>query len=171
MQFRFAVRDDKKVKKALRDTARGTMKTAIVALTEYILGDSRHGLRHDDPYRFASRAKAYGKVSDAPEGYFSWKQFRYVAAITKGFTEFGRKRSPTNSSESWGYKLSQGGYRATLTNDAPSTQWIRGDDTQAAQPALVGWRKVSKVIADNINGARRHMAAEVQKYLKGLKRG
>lgn len=167
MEFRFKIRDDKQVKKALRDVARGTMRTAIVALTEYILGDKRHGLRHDDPYRFVSRAKAYGKVSDAPEGYFSWKQFRYVAAITKGFTEFGRKRNPTNSSESWGYKLQQGGYRAILTNDAPSTQWIRGDETQAAQPALVGWRKVSKVIADNINGAMRHMTAEIGKYLKG----
>lgn len=169
MEFRFTVRDDKKVKKALSDVARGTMKVAIVALTEYILGDKSRGLRHDDPYRFASRAKAYGKVSDAPEGYFSWKQFRYVAAITKGFTDLGRKRSPTNSSESWGYKLSRGGYRAVLTNDAPSTQWIRGDDTQAAQPALVGWRKVTKVISDNINGAMRHMRAEIGRYLKSRK--
>lgn len=171
MEFKFVVRNDKTVKKILRDVGRGMLKTAIVALTEYIIGDKRHGLKRDDPYKFVSRARAYGKVSDAPAGYFSWAQFRYVAKITEGFTKFGRKNNPTNSSESWGYTLTKGGYGATLTNTAPSTKWIRGEKTQARQPALVGWRKVSAVIRDNIKGAMRHVGAEVNKYLKSKSKG
>lgn len=170
MSFKFVIRNDKVVKKALRDTGRGLLKIAIVALTEYIIGDRRHGLKHDDPYKFVSRKRAYGKVSDAPAGYFSWAQFRYVAKITEGFTKFGRKNSPTNSSESWGYVLTKGGYGATLTNFAPSTKWIRGENTQARQPTKVGWRKVSVVIKDNIRGAMRHVGAEVNKFLKSKAR-
>lgn len=166
MQFKFVLRNDKNIKKALRDITKGALKTAIVALVEYIIGDERHGLKHDDPYKFVSRKRAYGKVSDAPAGYFSWEQFRYVAWITEGFTKFGRKNNPTNSSQSWGYTLTKGGYGATLTNDAPSTKWIRGEKTQARQPALAGWRKVSKVVADNIKGAMRHVGAEVNKYIR-----
>ena len=169
MQVRFTVRNVKAIQEYLRTVTRGAMRVALFGISEYIIGNDQRGLRHDDPYRYVSRAKAYGNVSKdgAPAGYFSWKQFRYVmAGISKGEIVPGtRKNSPTNSSQAWEYSLSNNGYTAKITNDAGNTYWIRDDEGQARQPAAVGWRKVSKVVEDNMAGAFRHASALVKEWI------
>lgn len=169
MQVRFNVRNVKEIQDYLRTVTRGAMRIALVGITEYIIGNERHGLSHDDPYRYVPRAKVYGNVSTdgAPAGYFSWKQFRYVmAGIASGEIVPGaRANSPTESSGAWDYKLSNNGYTAKITNDAASTYWIRDDAGQARQPARVGWRKVSKVVEDNMAGAFRHASALVRDWI------
>lgn len=166
-QLRFGpTRNIEKLQAFLKDLPRGTIRVALTAFTEYIIGDGSHGLSHDQPYKFAGRAKAYGQVSDAPAGYFSWKQFRYVAAITKGFTVFGRKNDPTTASSGYSFKETRGGYGTTITNSEESAYWTRSDKGQARQLGLAGWIKQSVVIANNTAGGLRKALTEVNKHLK-----
>ena len=53
-----------------------------------------------------------------------------------------------------------------VVNDADGAGWVFGDKTQARQPALVGWRKVSDTVASNLAGAMRSAKAAVSAYLK-----
>lgn len=170
MNVSFRVRNAEKIQKYLQTVKRGLLRVALNAVTEYIIGDERHGLRHDDPYKYVSRKSAYGDVSKdgAPAGYFSWAQFRFVMAkIASGEIVPGqRKNSPTQSSQAWSYRTTDNGYISIIENDAPSTYWIRSDEGQARQPARVGWRKVAQVVADNTAGAIRHARAAVAEFLR-----
>lgn len=168
MQLKVTVRNLESVQTFLRTVPRGGVKIALRAFVEYIIGDARHGLKHDEPYKFASRARAYGKVSDAPEGYFSWKQFRYVAAITKGFTQFGRKHSPTTASESYGARETRNGYGMTIEGNE-SAYWTRV--AQPQQLKNVGWRSLMSVIQSNTKGGIRHAIASINRHFKENSKG
>jgi hypothetical protein len=164
MKIRLIPRHLDEVQEYLRSLPRGVMKVALLAITEYIIGDDRHGLRHDEPYKYVSRAQAYGRVSDAPAGYFSWKQFRYVMAkMDSGEIDPGtRQHSPTEASKGYMAKETQRGY--TITNPKPGA--ITRAEAQPRQLALVGWRKMLKVAQDNMAGALRHANTAVNKLLK-----
>lgn len=171
MNISFKVRGVEKVQSYLESLPYGVMKIALTAITQYIIGDNTHGLKHPDPYKYTSRAKAYGFTgatfengNPVPDGYFSAKQFRYVAAITKGFTMRGSNRTG-KSTDAWQY-VEITPYRYAINNPEPGSYWTRDDYGQAQQPANVGWRKVATVIESNIKGAMRHANAEINKYLK-----
>ena len=174
MQVRFRIRNVEAVQSFLRAIPRGAVKVAIEAFTEYIVGNEQHGLKHPDPYKFVKRKSAYGSVSSdgAPDGYFSWKQFRYVAWKTKGFTEnMGSASFRTgNSTSAWKAEPRNDGYRYTITNPTPGAYYTRDDYGQARQPAKVGWRKVSAVLADNYLGGIRSAVAAVKRYLAEYKK-
>jgi hypothetical protein len=57
------------------------------------------------------------------------------------------------------------GYNYKIVNDTAGAYHTRDDAGQARQPAKVGWRKVSQVVADNYLGAVRHAVAAVKRYL------
>lgn len=170
MNVSFKIRDVQKVKNYLKTVGSGLLRVALYAFTEYVIGNDQHGLRHSEPYKYVSRADAYGKVSDAPAGYFSWEQFRYVMArLHDGSMKIGNNRTGA-SADGWQYtETGSKGYGVTITNPEPSAYWTRDDSGQARQPALVGWRKVSKVISDNMVGAIRHANSKVSEYLKKQK--
>lgn len=164
--IRYVVRGVEKVQTFLRSVPRGTIRTAIIGITEYLIGNEQHGLKHEAPYKTVSRAQAYGKVSDAPAGYFSWAQFRYVMArMSEGSMTPGNNRTH-ETSEGYGYTETNGGYGASITNSTEGAYYTQSDTGQAAQPALVGWRKVSKNIADNIQGAMRHATALINEWIR-----
>jgi hypothetical protein len=166
MNVEFKVRGLEAVQAFIKSIPRGVMKVGLKAFTEYVIGNARHGLKHEEPYRYVSRAQAYGVVKPGvPAGYFSMKQFRYVAAITDGFTNFKSYR-PAQSSDAWTYRESKGGYAYTITNPMPSAYWQRDDKGQARQLGLVGWRKVAAVIVANYEGARRAAVLAVNKWIK-----
>jgi len=177
MKVRFSIRGIDKVKAYLASVPRGTMRVALDAIARWLIGDSQGGLMHPEPYKYASRAKAYGYTgakfkngARVPAGYFSAKQFFYVAAITHGFTDRGSKRT-SESSDAWTYKPTETnkGYSYRLINDTPGAYYTRDDYGQAQQPANVGWLKVSKVVAKNIAGALRAAIAAVNAHLKSKK--
>jgi len=149
------IRNLKKVQDYLKKTPRGTIKTVIVALVEYIIGNEKRGLRHDDPYKQTTRKKVYGRTFESD------KQRKYVmAAIADGRIKIGqRKNNPTNASKGYGYKLTNNGYNATITNESEGAYWSRG------WGGWKNWRNVAKVINANIKGALRHATAEVNKVL------
>jgi len=157
------------VKRYISDLPRGTKIHFMRACVNYIIGDTRHGLKHEPPNKFVTRARAYGQVSQenppAPAGYFSWDQFRYVAAITEGFTLF-YSRTYTLASK-WEMNPQESDWRRVkIFNEADGAAWVFGDKTQARQPALVGWRRVSDTVAANLVGALRAGMAAVKAKLK-----
>jgi len=165
--IRYTIRGNEKVQAFLRSVPRGTIRTAIVGIVEYLIGNEQHGLKHEPPYKYVSRAQAYGKVSDAPAGYFSWAQFRYIMArISDGSIQPGQNNRTHETSQGYGSVETKGGYGASITNSTTGAYYTQSDTGQAAQPALVGWRKISKNIADNINGAMRHGTALVNEWLR-----
>lgn len=167
-RIKFKLQGREVLNRFLDSVPRTVQKVALEAFVKYVVGDTRHGLKHPDAYRFVSRASAYGKVSDAPAGYFSWAQFRYVAAMTKGFTtNIGNNR--TGESEN-AYSYSQKGNGYLIENPKAGAYFTRDDEGQAAQPAMVGWRKVSKVISDNFDGAVKSANAAIKAFLKANKK-
>lgn len=150
------IRNIEAVNKFIGELPYGTRKAAIEAVAEYIVGDSNHGLKHDDPYKQTTRLRVYGRTFESDA------QRRYVmAAIADGRIVIGqRKYSPTRSSEGYGYKTTNDGYNATITNTSPGAYWARG------WGGWRNWREFTKVVEDNLRGAMRHAMAGVNEWLK-----
>lgn len=145
-------------------------------IAEHLLGEgagdsSGTGLRGYDPYKFASRKKAYGKVSSdgAPEGYFSWKQFRYVAWKTQGFTtNMGSASNRTGESgKAWTINKTPNGY--VLQNDSAGMIFARHDKLQARQLKQAGWRNVSRVLEVRMRQVFDLAVTAVKNYLQAKK--
>ena len=150
------IRNFEKVQAFLKDLPYGTKRAAIIALAEYFVGNERHGFSHDDPYKQTTRKAVYGKTFESDA------QRRFVmAAIRDGRIKIGQRNpNPTNASRSYGYKLTNNGYGATITNEAPGAHWTR------VWRGWKNWRETSKVIGDNINGALKHAMAAVNDVLR-----
>jgi len=161
MQPRFVMRNLPQLQEYLKTVPYGAVKVGLRAFTEYIIGDESHGLKHPDPYKYVSRKSAYG-VS-----FFTEKQRRWFWA-NGGPDMIGNNRTG-QSSNAWEMKETRGGYGYTISNPTTAAYFTRSDTGQARQPAKVGWRTVSKVIASNTAGAIRHAIAEVKKYLASKK--
>ena len=161
MNVKFKVRNVAAVQSFLRTVPRGALKVALEAFTEYVLGNDQHGLRHNDPYKYVTRKSAYG-VS-----FFTEKQRRWFWA-NGGPDMIGKPRTG-NTSAAWKKVPMAGGYQFNITNNTAGGFFTRDDAGQARQPAKVGWRKVSKVLADNMAGGIRAAVAAVKKYLASKK--
>lgn len=172
MNVRFEITGVKQVKVYIDKVASGVSHIAINAVARLF----KVKLKVDQPYKYASRAGAYGYTGakfengrPVPAGYFSAKQFRYVAYITHGFTDRGSKRTG-KSSAAWTYKdISAGDKTGYIMNPSPGAYFTRSDYGQARQPADVGWKRVSIIIAENIAEASRAAIAAVNAYLKQSK--
>jgi len=145
-----------KVVAFLRNLPRGTKREAVIGVAEYLVGDGSHGLSKDDPYRRTTRKAVYGRTFESDA------QRRYVmGAIKRGEIVPGqRKYSPTRASEGYSYKLTSGGYGATITNTEEGAYWTR------VWGGWKNWRSYDKVVRDNIKGAMRHAMKRVNDVLR-----
>jgi hypothetical protein len=161
MKVSFKVRNVKAVQSFLASVPRGALKVALEAFTKYIVGNDQRGLKHTEPYKYASRKSAYG-VS-----FFTPKQRRWFFwALNTGQIDPGSPRSNRGeSSKAWNFTPIQGGYNYKITNDNPAQYWARDDKGQPRQIAKTNWRKVSQVLADNYLGGIRAAVAAVKKHL------
>lgn len=153
--IKYVIFGGKEVSAYLDTVKRDLVRVAMGALAEYFVGDSRHGLAHDDPYKQTTREAVYGKAFESDE------QRAYVmAAIKSGEIKIGQRHpDPTSASSAYGYKLTRGGYGATISNTEPGAYWSR------VWGGWQNWRKIPQVIADNMRGAIRHANAEIKKFL------
>lgn len=174
MNVKSKVRNVAAVQSFLRSVPRGMLKVALEAFTEYIIGNDAHGLKHTEPYKYASRKAAYGVTGatfkngkPVPAGYFSKEQYFYVMAkIAKGEITPGTPRpNRGESSKYWRSVPSSNGYQYKILNDKPAQYWARDDIGQPRQIERTNLRKVSKVLADNYLGGIRAAVAAVKKYL------
>lgn len=132
---------------------------AIEAYAKYLIGNSRHGLKHYPSYKYITRARAYGQT------FVSDKQRRYVmAAIRDGRITPGQENRTGLQAESWKYAVENN--RVRIYNTASGSKYTMGDMTQANMMRLIGWRKVSDVVKTNVRGAIRYAQAAVNQFLK-----
>jgi len=166
MNISFKVRNVERVKKYIASLPRGTVRIALIAISEWLVGDSQSGLRHPEPYKYVTRKSAYGVT------FFTEKQRRWFFwALKKGMINPGQNNRTGESTEAWTYKPHETGrgYVFRLVNNTPGAYYTRDDYGQARQPKKVGWKKVSAVVKANMTGALKAARVAVNNYLKSKK--
>jgi len=164
MNVSFRVRSTKKIQAYLRSLPYGTRKVGLAAVAEYLLGDERHGLRHDEPQKYISRKQA-GYTTSA-------KMMRYFFAVgilerlPGGGIKLNHYKRTGDTAAAWTSREANKGYAVFLENDKLGAYYTRDNSGQTRQHALAGRRKVSKVVADNLVGAIRHANAKVGEWLR-----
>ena len=126
---------------------RGMKKAAMYAISEYIIGNSGRGLKHEPAYKYVSRKSAYGM------SFFTEKQRRWFWA-NGGPAMIGNHRTHTLSND-WDFTDQGAWTRVSIFNQTPYAGYVMGDSGQARQPAKVGWKKMMEVIRANMAGALR----------------
>ena len=157
MQTGFNIRGIEEIQAFFRKLPRGSLRAGMRAFGEYILGNERHGLRHQEPYKYVSRKSAYGIT------FFTEKQRRWFWA-NGGPDMIGNNRTGESAS-AWTLVEKNSGYKISLQNQTRAAFYTRNDKGQARQPAKVGWRKTSVVVAANTAGAMRAANAAVKKWI------
>ena len=150
------IRGIKEVQKYLATVPRGAVKVGVRAFAEYLIGDGRRGLSHDDPYKQTTRKAVYGQTFE------SEAQRKYVmGAIADGRIQIGR-RNPDPTIQSRGYKINEtnSGYGATIVNEKEGAYWAR------KWGGWRNWRSFKQVVMDNLRGATRSATQAVNRYLK-----
>jgi hypothetical protein len=148
------LRGVEELNKFLKSLPHGTMKAAIAAMAEYMLGDTSHGLRHYPPRVNHGLGNPYKWQSD--------KQRRAYFA-SDGFGG-GIPSTRTNELRN-GWAASQDPYRKTLFNRLPYARYVMGGDQQRGHKADK-WRTLVKVIEDNIKGGMRSATQAVAHWIK-----
>lgn len=157
MNISFKLRGIDEVIQYLKTVPYGAMKVGLRAVTEYIVGNAAHGLRHQEPYKYVTRKSAYGMT------FFTEKQRRWFWA-NGGPDMIGNNRTG-NSAKAWTFKELNNGYFMRIENPTAAAYYQRDNSGQARQLGKVGWRKIMQVVTDNMAGAIRHANAEIKKYL------
>jgi hypothetical protein len=145
----------------LANIGRGVKTVAIKSVAEYLVGDDTHGLKAYPPYLYVPYSQIGGFVSD--------KQRRYVMArIREGTIKPGFPASTGYFADKWTYSA-KGSY-FEIKNPTPYGEYLVGDFKQSLHSKKQGWRTITKNIQDNLQGAFRHAAAEVKKWLAAQRR-
>jgi len=163
MNISFKVRGVKAVQSFLASVPRGALRVVLQAFTDYVIGNDAHGLRHNEPYKYVSRKAAGYKTSPAQIRFF------FATGIWKsvnGKVVLNPYTRTNETSKAWKSVPSSNAYQMKIVNEKESAYYTRDDKGQARQPAKVGWRKVTQVLADNYLGGIR---AGVQAFNKWLK--
>ena len=161
------VKGVEKVTVWLKDMSKATQSVAVDAVSDYLLGDdqqgTRHGLRHYVKYKYVTRRQAYGQT------FVSDRQRRYVmAAISRGEIMPGYPRRTGRMQRGWKKEPINTTTRLII-NREPHTRFVMGQQSQANQLRLVGWRKMMDVAGTNLKGAARWASVKVKQYLKKSK--
>jgi hypothetical protein len=114
------------------------------------------------PEVYVSRVEAYG------QSFFSDKQRKwYWAQVGAGnLTPGVHKRRTGEMSRGW-HKVRTGltGY---IENRVKGAAYVYGDTSQANQPALVGWKKVTQQIMDRLDKINKIIDGAAKKAIKKL---
>lgn len=162
MEVKIVVRGIEQISAFIKTVPHGTTRVALKAIAEWFIGTPERGLRRYSPYKYITRARAYGQT------FVSDKQRRYVMArIREGSIDPGAPHRTGQTQRGWYATPTNGGYGYTIKNDTPGAYYTRHNTGQARLNALAGWRKVREVIETNIKGAMRHANAAVRAFLKG----
>jgi len=154
MNIRFSIRGLKEVKEFMASLPRGVKIVAMRAFSTYIIGDERHGLKHEP-----------AQVTHGPGNPFKWTSDRQRRAFfaTDGFgggipttrTHEGvNSWTMTEKDSNWSSVKIEGG-----------NQFVQGDWQQRGHKAD-GWKTYVEVLASNMAGALRSAISAVDAWLK-----
>jgi hypothetical protein len=141
------------VQRFLETVPRGTIKVAMAAISEYILGDDRHGLRYEP-----------ARVNHGTGNKYKWNSEKQRRAFfaTKGFG--GGIPSKRTGKMKEGWRVSVDPYRTTIYNRVRYAQFVVGDNQQRGHKADK-WRHVAQIVQDNLHGAFRSARSAVGKWI------
>jgi hypothetical protein len=151
------IRGAEEVEAFLATVPYGAKGLAAQAYAAYLLGNDKHGLKHYPAYKSITRKQAYGKSfeTDKQRSWFFW-------ALKNGTLSVPYNR--TNNMKN-GWVVSGKKWTPKLKNQIPYVTHVMDDTKQSRLSKLIGWRKVSKVISDNVLGAMRSANAAVKKWI------
>lgn len=152
LNVRVSIRNIDAWKAFLARIPHGVKGVAMMVFAKYILGDSRHGLRHPAAYRYVSRRSAYGRT------WFSAAQRRWFFANGAKVGNFRTGKLMA------GWSIQGTSTRVYLVNKVPYAGFVIGEG-QARQPKKVGWKTAMEVVRNNWAGAIRAAQAAVNAWL------
>lgn len=155
MTYKIEVRGVKELNDFLKSLPRGTLRVALEAATEYLIGNERRGLKHQPP-----------RVVHGPGNPYRWqteKQRRAYFA-TDGFGA-GIPYRRTGKSADWTVKILNNGYQAKIENKVGYIDFVQGKWQQRGHVADK-WRKIQDIISTNMTGAMRAANQAVARWLK-----
>lgn len=145
-------------KEFISSLPRNARGEATKAGGKYLIGNDRRGLKH-----YPKRVQ-HGENN--PYQWQSEKQRRKYFA-TKGFGEgipYTRKNRLAD-----GWTQIEDGVNSKVVNSVPYAKYVVGDDQQRGH-AADKWRKVGKVIEDNMKGMIQAMQQAVDRWIKNRKK-
>jgi len=150
----FKIRGVEEINNFFKSLPHGTMKAAIAAFTEYLLGDDSHGLRHAPPRR-----------THGPGNPYKWQSEKQRKAYFASNGFGGGIPSRRTGAVNRGWQASVDPYRKTVFNRLNYARYVMGARQQMGH-AVDGWRKVAKVIADNMKGGMLRARQAVARWIK-----
>lgn len=157
MNIKFGLRNTEKVKEYLASLPRGIKHAVIVAMSEYIIGDDNHGLKHY-PARVEHNA-------NNPYIWQSEKQRRAFFA-TKGFGRGIPTKRTDELKNGWTVTTQDSNWTMVkIENKSGYAGFVQGEYQQKGH-AADKWRKIEQVVSDNLKGAFQKAMQAVNSFLK-----
>lgn len=151
------VRGAKELERWLNSLPRGSKKVALPAYGEYLIGDGNHGLSHYPP-----------RVEHGADNPYKWESERQRRAYfaTNGFGGGIPYRRTGALGVSWIFETPGWDvWKGRIVNKVPYARYVMGDAQQKGHRADK-WRKVEKVVKDNVRGALRAAQAAVNRWAR-----
>jgi len=170
MNIRYNIVNADKVAEYIKSLPRGIKAAAMRAISEYIIGNGQHGLKHDVAYKYVPRNRipvatliTYGPLKGKiVRGYFSSKQYYYVTwALRTGRMKIGRKNDPTKYSQSWRWEQKDSKWDRTQVQGK-----LPFDRFPSRHNMLAGWRHYLEVVQSNMKGAMQEAQRKVDEFIK-----
>ena len=140
----------------LKTIPRGTIKSAIAAASEYLIGNERHGLSY-----YPARVQ-HGEGN--PYQWQSEKQRRAYFA-TDGFGAGIPYRRTGDLGRGWEMIPKQDGYQMQIVNRVPYADFVQGVIQQRGHYADK-WRKARDIVSTNMKGALQAAQRAVDKWIR-----
>jgi hypothetical protein len=142
----------------ISDLPRHLRGPATEEASKYLVGNGSHGLSHYPPYRYNSRASAYGFTFSSDR-----QRRKVMAMIRNGEILPGYPRRTGNTQRSWA--IIYDGVKTRIINPTAGALYTVGDPGQARLNELGGWRRLGLIIASNENGMIRAAEQRVQREI------
>jgi hypothetical protein len=156
--IKFKVRGLEEVERFLKELPRGSMRSAIKAFSEYILGNEQHGLKHYVPYKHVTRTQAYGRPFETD------KQRRwFFANLKSGALKIPYQRTG-KLRDNWVLQGSE--YQKNIKNKLPYAPYVMGIAGQSRMSRKIGWKSWLEVVQNNMKGGMRAATQAVAKWIK-----
>lgn len=159
--MKFSMRGLSQITSFLEDLPRGSKIAAMRAAAVYLIGDARHGLKHNP-----------ARVQHDENNPYQWQSENQRRAYfaTDGFGGGIPYQRTGNLAGGWTYTESDSNWTSVkLENSTDYAGYVQGDAIQRGHIAD-GWRKIQDVIATNIRGALQAAQRAVDEYVKAKDR-